>query len=44
MPYNQVTNPALVEDRRRFWTQIFQNSVKDLDLQRSMYSLFGKAF
>lgn len=40
----QANNPALVEDRRKYWTEIFQDQVRDLDLQRGMYSAFGKAF
>ena len=44
MPAAQANNPALVEDRRRFWTEVFRNQVRDLDLQRGMFQVFGKAF
>ncbi len=44
MPASQANNPALVEDRRRFWTEIFRNQIRDLDLQRGMFQAFGKAF
>lgn len=40
----QANNPAYVEDRRRYWTELFRNHVRDLDLQRGMYDVFGKAF
>jgi hypothetical protein len=44
MAADQANNAALVEDRRKYWTEIFQDSIRDLDLQRSMYSIYGKAF
>jgi hypothetical protein len=44
MPADQANNPALLEDRRKYWTEIFQDSIRDLGLQRGMYSIFGKAF
>jgi len=40
----QANNPALVEERRQYWKQVFQDSLRDLDLMRGMYSIFGKAF
>jgi hypothetical protein len=40
----QANNPRIVEDRRRFWTEIFRDSVRDLDLARSFYGQFGRAF
>lgn len=44
LPADQANNPALLEDRRKYWTEIFQNSIRDLGLQRGMYQVFGKAF
>jgi hypothetical protein len=44
MPQEQANNPALVEDRRKFWKEQFQDAIRDLELQRSMYQIFGKAF
>jgi hypothetical protein len=44
MPAAQANNPALVEDRRRYWTEVFRSHVRDLDLQRGMFDTFGKAF
>ncbi|MBE2250827.1 MAG: hypothetical protein IAE78_14920 [Myxococcus sp.] len=40
----QANNPRIVEDRRRFWTEVFRDAVRDLDLARSMYGAFGRAF
>jgi len=40
----QANNPALVAERRRYWTEVFQDQLRDLDLMRGMYSIFGKAF
>lgn len=40
----QANNPALLEDRRKYWTEVFQDSIRDLDLQRGMYQVYGKAF
>lgn len=40
----QANNPRIVEDRRRFWTEIFRDSVRDLDMARSFYGAFGRAF
>jgi hypothetical protein len=40
----QANNPRIIEDRRRFWTEVFRDEVRDLDLARSMYSAFGRAF
>lgn len=44
MSAEAANNPALLEDRRKFWQEIFQDSIRDLDLQRGMYATFGKAF
>ncbi len=44
LPADQANNPALLEDRRKYWTEIFQDSIRDLGLQRSMYQIYGKAF
>jgi len=41
---DQANNPAILEDRRKYWTEIFQDQVRDLDMQRGMYQAFGKAF
>jgi hypothetical protein len=41
---DQANNAALVADRVRYWTEIYQGAVRDLDLQRSMYTIYGKAF
>ncbi len=39
-----VANPAQVEDRRRYWAQVYQDGIRDLDIMRGFYSIFGKAF
>ena len=44
MAADQANNPALLEDRRKYWIEVFQDSIRDLDLQRAMYGIFGKAF
>jgi hypothetical protein len=44
LPADQANNPAILEDRRKYWLEIFQDHVRDLDMQRSMYQIFGKAF
>lgn len=44
LPADQANNPAILEDRRKYWTEVFQDSIRDLDLQRGMYSIYGKAF
>lgn len=44
MAQEQANNPALVEDRRQFWKEQFQDAIRDLDLQRGMYQIYGKAF
>ncbi len=44
MAADQANNPALVEDRRRFWTEVFQDQIRDLDLMRGMYQAYGKTF
>lgn len=41
---DQANNPAILEDRRKYWTEVFQDSIRDLDLARGMYSIYGKAF
>ena len=40
----EMQNPALVAEKRLYWTDIFRNSVRDLDLMRGMYQAYGKAF
>jgi hypothetical protein len=40
----QANNPRIIEDRRRFWTEQFRESLRDLDLARSFYGAFGRAF
>ena len=44
MASDQVGNPALVEKRRKEWTNYFQDSVRDLDIMRGFNGIFGKAF
>jgi hypothetical protein len=44
MSADAANNAFLVEDRRKYWTENFQNATRDLDLQRGMYSIYGKAF
>lgn len=39
-----ATNAALVETRRKFWTELYQDAVRDLDLMRNFYMAFGSAF
>jgi hypothetical protein len=40
----QANNPRIIDDRRRFWTEIFRDAIRDLDLARGMYAQFGRAF
>ncbi len=44
MPRDQITNPSLVEARRRQYKEFFRDSIRDLDLMRNSYQAFGKAF
>ena len=44
LPADQGNNPAILEDRRKYWTEVFQDAIRDLDTQRGMYQAFGKAF
>lgn len=44
MDADQANNPAKLEDRREYWLESYQDSVRDLDLMRGMYDIFGKAF
>lgn len=44
MSAEAANNPALVEDRRKFWLEVFQDQVRDLELMRGMYQAYGKAF
>ncbi len=44
LPADQANNPAILEDRRKYWTEVFQTAIRDLDMQRGMYQAFGKAF
>jgi hypothetical protein len=41
---DQAANPALVEERRRYWLEVFRTGIRDLDLQRGMFAVYGKAF
>jgi Met-zincin len=41
---DQANNPSIIQDRKKYWTELFQDSIRDLDLQRGMYSLYGMAF
>jgi hypothetical protein len=40
----QANNAAIIEDRRKYWLEFFQDHVRDLDYQRGYYGVFGKAF
>lgn len=40
----EANNPALVEARRKLYTQYFQDQLRDLDLMRGMYQAYGMAF
>jgi len=44
MGADQANNPALVEEKRKFWTDVFRDTIRDLDLMRGMYKAYGKAF
>jgi hypothetical protein len=44
MGADEANNPALVEERRKYWTDIFRDTIRDLDLMRGMYTAYGKAF
>jgi len=44
MSADATRNASLVEDRRKYWTQIFQDQIRDLDLMRGMYQAYGRAF
>jgi hypothetical protein len=44
MPADEANNPAVLEDRRKYWTDIFRDQIRDLDLMRGMYQAYGKAF
>ena len=44
LPADQSNNPAILEDRRKYWTEVFEDSIRDLGLQRGMYQIYGKAF
>jgi hypothetical protein len=39
-----ANNPALVEARRKLYTEYFQDQLRDLDLMRGMYQAYGMAF
>lgn len=41
---DKANDPALVGERRRFWLELFRTGIRDLDLQRGMYAVYGKAF
>ncbi len=38
------TNPARVEAKRKEYTEYFRDTVRDLDLMRGMYSIYGHPF
>ncbi len=44
MSADEANNPAVLEDRRRYWTDIYRDTIRDLDLMRGMYQAYGKAF
>lgn len=44
MRADEANNPAVLEDRRKYWTDIFRDTIRDLDLMRGMYQAYGKAF
>lgn len=44
MSAESANNPALLEERREYWLEIFQDQLRDLDLMRGMYQVYGKAF
>ncbi len=44
MSAEAANNPALVKERREYWTELYQDAVRDLDLMRGMYQVYGKAF
>lgn len=44
MPTAERNDPALVEQRRREFTEYFQNEIRDLDLMRGFFGAFGRAF
>ena len=44
LPADQAQQPRLLEDRRKYWTEVFEDSIRDLGLQRGMYQIYGKAF
>ncbi len=44
LPQEEWDNPARVEAKRKEYTELFRDSVRDLDLMRGMYSLYGHPF
>lgn len=44
MSAENANNPALVEERRKYWLEVYQDQIRDLDLMRGMYQVYGKAF
>jgi hypothetical protein len=44
MTAEEANNPALVEARRKLYTEYFQDQLRDLDLMRGMYQAYGMAF
>ncbi len=44
MPEDERNNPVLVEKRRREYTEYFKDTLRDLDLARGFYNVFGRAF
>ncbi|MGQ0505803.1 MAG: hypothetical protein ACT4TC_10845, partial [Myxococcaceae bacterium] len=44
LPQEEWTNPARLEAKRKEWTEYFRNSIRDLDLMRGMYAIYGHPF
>ena len=44
MSADEVNNQALVEQRRREYIEYFKDQIRDLDLMRGFYGIFGRAF
>ncbi|MBI3184012.1 MAG: zinc-dependent metalloprotease [Myxococcales bacterium] len=44
MPADERNNPVLIEQRRREYLEYFKDMLRDLDLARGFYGVFGRAF
>lgn len=44
LPPQQQNNPQEIEQTRTEYTEAFRNQIRDMDIMRGMYSLYGKAF